>query len=244
MALLVDGSWCAVDDLQSYDGGATTVAAEEGIDLVAKMALSEAWITDQLDTFLRWESALTVKNGVIDERLRRWHLTNVLAMIYRDASFSQANDRFEKKWKALEQDATQRKREYFLAGVSYVGNPVRRPNAPAVHVIVGTRPADAYSITIARVDFAERESALARVTAVEAPAGNSLTVSATELASDERWNVYATNGDGPMRKQNGTALSSSAIWTLPSEGLLDGPAANDGQAPDGRVRQRRVLPRG
>lgn len=244
MALLVDGSWCAVDELQSYDGGATTVAAEEGIDLAAKMALSEAWITDQLDTFLRWESALTVQNAVIDERLKRWHLANVLAMLYRDASFSQANDRFEKKWKALEQDAAQRKREYFLGGVSYVGNPVRSPSAPAVNVIVGTRPAAAYSIRIARVDFAERESALSAVTAVEAPAGNSLTVAALGLASGDLWSVYATNGDGPMRKQNDLALNASAIWTLPGGGLTDGSAANDGQVPDGRVRQRRVLPRG
>ncbi len=182
MALLVDGSWCKVDDLRIYDGSATTVAAEEGIDLAAKMALSEAWITDRVDAFLRWESTLTGQNAVVDERLKRWHLSNVLAILYRDASFSQANDRFEKKWKAFEQDATQRKTEYFLAGVSFVGNPVRRPSAPTVNAIVGTLAAGAYAVAVTREDGAGRESSLSEWTAVQAPAGNGLTVAAAGLA--------------------------------------------------------------
>jgi hypothetical protein len=233
-----------VDDLQPYDGSATTAAAEEGIDLAAKMALSEAWIADRVDAFLRWESTLTLQNAVIDERLKRWHLANVLAMLYRDASFSQANDRFEKKWKALEQDSALRKREYFMAGVSYVWNPVRRPNAPGVNMIVGTQAAAAYSITITRVDGSGRESALSELTGVQAPAGNGLTVAASGLSDSDRWNVYATDGDGPMRKQTDAALDSVSMWTMPIGGLAIGPEAGDGQAPDGRVQQRRVLPRG
>ena len=244
MALLVDGSWCKVDDLRIYDGSATTVAAEEGIDLAAKMTLSEAWITDRVDAFLRWESTLTGANAVVDERLKRWHLSNILAMLYRDASFSQANDRFEKKWKAFEQDGTQRKAEYFLAGVSFVGNPVRRPNAPTVSVIVGTLAAGAYAVAVTRVDEARRESSLSEWTAVQATAGNGLTMAATGLAADESWNVYATNGEGPMRKQNSGALDAAALWTMPNSGLADGPEAGDGQTPDGRVQQRRLLPRG
>ena len=167
MALLLDGSWCEAEDLQTYDVSATTVAAEEGIDLEAKMALSRAWITDRVDAFLQWEtgastqgqSSLTVQNAVVDERLRRWHLSDVLAMLYRDASFSQVNDRFEKKWKAYEHDAAQRKAEYFQAGVAYVGSPVQMPSLPTVVVIVGNQPATAYSVVITRVDGAGRERA-------------------------------------------------------------------------------------
>jgi hypothetical protein len=230
--------------LQAYDGSATNVAAEEGIDLAVKMSLSEAWITDRVDAFLRWESTLTEENAVVDERLKRWHLANVLSMLYRDASFSQVNDRFEKKWKAFELDAVQRKTEYFLAGVSYVGSPVRKPGAPAVSVIVGVQPAAAYLTAIARVDGAGRESAPSELTAVQAAAGNGLIVSANGLAESDRWNVYATDGDGPMRKQNDVAMSASATWSLPDSGLSAGVQAGTGQTPDGRVRQRRILPRG
>jgi hypothetical protein len=233
-----------VDDLQAYDVSATTVADEEGIDLKAKMSLSEAWITDRVETFLRWESALKQWNAVVDERLKRWHLANVLAMLYRDASFSQVNDRFEKKWKAFQQDAVERKAEYFLAGVPYVGNPVRRPSAPAVNVIAGVQPAAAYSIAVTRVDGAGRESAPSELTAVQAPAGNGITVSANGLKASDRWNVYATNGARPMQKQNSDALNATATWTLPDSGLAAGQRAGDGQTPDGRVKQRRVLPRG
>ncbi len=244
MALLVDGSWCKVDDLRIYDGSATTVAAEEEIDLATKMALSEAWITDRVDAFLRWESTLNAQNAVVDGQLQRWHLCNVLAMLYRDASFSQANDRFEKKWKAFEQDATRRKREYFLAGVSFVGNPVRRPSAPAVNAIAGTQAANAYAVAVTRIDGAGRESSLSEWTVVQASAGNGLTVAATGLAAGESWNLYATNGDGPMRKQNSGALDAALLWTMPNSGLANGAEAVDGQTPDGRVQQRRVLPRG
>lgn len=244
MALLVDGSWCEVDDLQAYDVSATTVADEEGIDLAAKMSLSEAWITDRVDAFVRWESTLKGQNAVVSEPLKRWHLANVLAMLYRDASFSQVNDRYEKKWKVFQQDAAERKAEYFLAGVPYVGNPVRQPSAPAVTVIVGVQPAAAYSIAVTRVDEAGRESAPSDLTAVQAPAGNGITVSANGLVASDRWNVYATNGEEPLRKQNSDALSAIATWSLPAIGLSAGQEAGDGQAPDGWVRQRRILPRG
>jgi hypothetical protein len=252
VALLVDGSWCEVDDLQAYDVSATTVADEEGIDLAAKMSLSEAWITDRVDAFVRWETgmitqgltSLTGQNAVVNEPLKRWHMANVLAMLYRDASFSQVNDRYEKKWKVFQQDAAERKAEYLLAGVPYVGNPVRQPSAPAVNVIVGVQPAAAYAISVTRVDGAGRESAPSELTAVQAPAGNGITVSAIGLTAGDRWNVYATNGDEPMQKQNGDPLNGTAAWTLPDGGLSAGQQAGDGQAPDGWVRQRRVLPRG
>jgi hypothetical protein len=244
VALLLDGSWCEVDNLQAYDRSATTVAAEEDIDLAAKMSLSEAWITDRVDAYLRWESALSGQNAVVDEQLKRWHLANVLAMLYRDASFSQANDRFEKKWRAYAQDAAQRKTEYFLAGVPYVGNPVRKPGAPVVNVIAGVQPATAYSIATSRVDTAGRESALSELTAVQAPASNGCTVSANGLSEGDRWNVYVSNSEGPLRKQNGDTLDATAGWTLPDSGLSAGQQAGDGQTPDGRVRQRRILPRG
>jgi len=245
MALLVDGAWCSVGDLQAYDGSAMTIANEEGIDLAAKMTLSEAWITDRVDAFLRWEAArLTAQNAVVDERLKRWHLCNVLALLYRDASFSQENDRFEKRWKAYEQDAQRKKSEYFLAGVAYVACPVRKPDAPTVNVIVGTQAAGAYTVATTRVDTAGRESALSPEAAVEAPAGNGLTVTANGLASSEGWNVYASNGTGTLYRQNSTPLAAGVTWTLPASGLTQGTAAGSGQTPDGTIRQRRILPRG
>jgi len=244
VALLSDGSWCEVDDLQTYDIGATTVAAEEGIDLTAKMSLSEKWITDRVDAFLRWESTLTGQNAVVDEQLKRWHLSNVLAMLYRDASFSQANDRFEKKWKVFEQDASKRKAEYFQAGVPYVCRPVQKPGSPAVSIIVGVQPATAYSVVITRVDAAGRESASSELIAVQAAAGNGIIVSASALAEGERWNVYVTDSDAPMRKQNESPLNANAMWNLADAGLTSGEPAGAGQIPDGRARQRRILPRG
>ena len=79
---------------------------------------------------------------------------------------------------------------------------------------------------------------------MQAQAGNGIVVSAVGLATSDRWNVYATGGDGPVRKQNTDTLSASATWTLPETGLVEGDPAGTGQMPDGRIRQRRILPRG
>lgn len=254
MALLVDGWWCEVEELQAYDDSATTVAAQEGIDLAAKMRLSEGWITERVDDFLRWEtncgqgvypqSGLTAKNAVVDRRLKRWHLAHTLALLYRDAGFSQVNDRFEKKYEAYEKDAAQGKAEYFQSGVPFVRNPLRRPAAPTVTVTAGDQPAAAYIITTTQVDPSGEESAQSRVVSVQAADGNGLTVTANGLAAGNGWNVYAADSEGVMRRQNEAALDAKAVWTLPETGLAAGPVATSGQAPDGRVKERRILPRG
>jgi hypothetical protein len=113
-----------------------------------------------------------------------------------------------------------------------------------VNVIVGAQAADAYSVAVTRVDGAGRESSLSAQTAVQAPAGNGLTVTANGLAAGESWNIYATDGSGPMCKQNSAALAATVTWALPTSGLAQGVKAGDGQTPDGYVHQRRVLPRG
>ncbi len=253
MALLVDGAWCEAEELQAYDDSATTVAAEEGIDLAAKMGLSEGWITERVDDFLRWEtnsgqgvyrqSGLTVKNAVVDGRLKRWHLAHTLALLYRDAAFSQVNDRFEKKYEAYEKDAAQAKAEYFESGVPFVHNPLRRPAAPTVTVTAGSQAAAAYFITTTQVDPRGEESAQSRVASVQAADGNGLTVTANGLAAGNGWNVYAADSNGVMRRQNATPLNANAVWTLPDTGLAAGAAATSGQEPDGRVKERRILPR-
>jgi len=254
VALLVDGSWCNMDELQTYDGSATSVAAEEGIDLSVKMALSEAWITDKVDDFLHWESncgqggslqsGLSVSNAVIDDRLKRWHLTHTLALLYRDASFSQVNDRFRKKWEAYETETVRYKDEYFNNGVPYVSSPVRKPAAPIVTVTAGNLTAAAYFIATTQVDSLGNESALSDVTSTQAADGNGITVTATGLAAGNVWNIYAADSDGVMRRQNDVPLEAGVAWTIPDAGLVEGAVGGGGQAPTGRVKMRRIMPRG
>jgi hypothetical protein len=254
VALLVDGRWCEAEELQAYDDSATRVAAEEGIDLGAKMALSEAWIADRVDDFLRWESncgqsvyprsGLSVENAVVDERLKRWHVAHTLALVYRDASFSQVNDRYQKKSDAFTKDATQSRGEYFEGGVPYVGNPLRKPLAPTVTVTDGDQSEAAYMVTTTQVDARGNESAQSEVVSIEAAAGNGLTVAANGLAAGNGWNVYMADSNGAMRRQNSAPLDANAVWALPEAGVVAGPAGTAGQAPEGRVKERRIVPRG
>jgi len=254
VALLVDGWWCEAEELQAYDGSATRVAAEEGIDLGAKMALSEAWITDRVDDFLRWESncgqsvyprsGLSVDNAVVDERLKRWHLAHTLALVYRDASFSQVNDRYQRRSEAFAADAAQSRAEYFEGGVPYVGNPLRKPLAPTVTATAGDQPAAAYLVATTQVDRRGNESAPSEVVSVDAAAGNGLSVAANGVAAGNGWNVYVADSNGVIRMQNDAPLDANAVWALPDTGVAAGPAAGEGQAPEGRVKERRILPRG
>jgi hypothetical protein len=79
---------------------------------------------------------------------------------------------------------------------------------------------------------------------MQAPAGNGVTINASGISAKEKWNIYCADSNGIMRLQNSAPLEPSAVWTMPASGIANGAAARSGQEPDGRILQRRVLPRG
>ena len=94
MALLVDGELSSVEDLQTQDSAVLEVAHGEGIDLGRKLELAKREIEIEVEALLRRSGTGRLEEVVATLAMGRWHALLTLAMVYRDAYFSQLNDRF------------------------------------------------------------------------------------------------------------------------------------------------------
>jgi hypothetical protein len=238
MALLVDGSVSQNSDLVAYDSGVQTVASVECIDLSTKLAVALAEIEEEVENFLRWEETGTLGQVRVSLALKHWHILKTLEAVYRDAYFSQLNDRFKKRWKHYRRFAAEEEHRNYESGVELVTNPVNRPTAVTVTVGDGTIAAATYWVQATVLDGSGRESAPSAVQVVVATGPHSLTVSlATVAAGVATWNVYVGTAEGALALQTSTPLAVAVAWTLPDTGLVAGAAPGTGQAADSVVRR-------
>src|ERR1700728_3556452 len=96
MALFSDGPISVPADLQRYENAILNVASTESIDLGAKIMLAQQDLANEIVLLLYRRSslheyspdyrrALGVKDVVVTEPLRQWHVHRTLSLIYRDA---------------------------------------------------------------------------------------------------------------------------------------------------------------
>lgn len=244
MALLVDGGMSSMEGLRAQDSGVLEVARVEGIDVTAKLELAREEMEIELKRRLRQAGSYAVSQVVATAAVRKWHLLRSLEMIYRDAYFSQLNDRYGGRWRAYEAEARWAKRRVVQSGIPMASKPVRRPEGVSVTVTGGTREAATYWVTATAVDGAGSESAMCETTALHATAGHGLSVlliGAPAMAAG--WNVYAGMSEKRMRRQNTAAMAVNEKWVMPAEGLIDGPAAPGEQEADFFVEPQRLLRR-
>ena len=232
MALLVDGDLSRIDDLKAQDSGVLDVASGEGIDLPSKLRLAESEIGMEVELFLLWEGRGTPEQVVVDGALRRWHVLKSLEAVYRDAYFSQLNDRYEKRWQHYQELAQAQRMLGFEIGLKLVGQPLRRPQRVDVQVGDGMLPAATYWVCATYVDGAGNESAPSAVQVVSSPLPHSLTV--TPLFAPAQvtgWNVYVGASAETVGKQNAAPLGVGEVWNMPAMALLVGPPPVEGQTP-------------
>jgi len=221
------------------------VANGEGIDLHAKLRVAQVEIEAEVESFLRWEDRGELAQVQVNAALCRWHTLKTLEAVYRDAYFSQLNDRYGERWRRYEGMAEAQERRYFDGGVAVVNTPVRRPERITVVVGDGAHEAATYWVQATFMDAGGRESAPSAVQVVSSPLPHTVMVS-VPYARDgvTHWNLFAGLQEGEAGLQNAAPLALDETWTMPAEGIRGGRPAGNGQSVDAMVYRQGRLRRG
>ncbi len=247
MALLADGTLNTMESLKAQDSGVLEVSHGEGVDLTAKLEIARHEIEIEIDALLRTSGCGSLEQVVATTALKRWHLLLTLSMTYRDAYFSQLNDRYKERWKAYEVEAREAAERVLEDGVGMARAPLARPGAARAEIAAGSLAETTYWVKTSWVgaDGAESEASEGITVAADWP--HSLVVRQSVEAPPETavgWNVYVGSTPGEETKQNVAMLALGAAWTLSAGSLAAGTAPKAGQAADFYCSRQRLLRRG
>src|SRR5260370_29781411 len=150
MAIFTDGSISTISDLTNHDSTLLDVANTESIDLSTKLTLAQEEIEVELTAlFERSKSVFTPLIGqapldtshlAVTPAVRLWHIFQTLASVYRDAYYSQLNDRYKGKWNEYRSLAKWAQAKLLETGVGIVFDPLSRASGPTLSLLPGTGP--------------------------------------------------------------------------------------------------------
>ncbi len=221
MALLVDGGMTTIAVLKEHDTGVFETATGEGIDLGGKLRLAEAEIRADVERFLARMGRGSLGRVVTTESMRLWHAWKTLEAVYRDAYFSQLNDRYAARWKHYKALAADQRGMVLEEGVGLTGSPIGRPVKPTVRVETGSIPAGAYNIRVSALNARGEESEASEAAAVTSDSGCLLRITVDWLpAGATGWLVYA----GPSEEEPG--LQTASPVNAGGEFALNGPISS------------------
>lgn len=130
MALFTDGIIASADDLRAYESSVIETANTEGIDLDAKLELSQRGIGEEIYRLLVDQTAaegrppkVNLNQVTVTESLFQWHILYTLELIFRDAYHNQLNDRYRAKWAEYEKHSSAAKDRLFDVGLGVVQTP-------------------------------------------------------------------------------------------------------------------------
>ncbi len=255
MPLFVDGNISTIEDLRVYDSSILSVATIEQIDLAAKLKLSERELQVEIQSFLAREAArdgfqlspsvIDLSRVVVTEPLHQWHSVHALTAIYRDAYYSQLNDRYQGRWKEFMRASASLQATLFETGLGIVCDPVPKAVVPTVLIDSGPIEASVYYIRASWINAAGQEGQASETTAVIADQFHDLEVAALNApANATGWHIYIGHTSDTQVRQNASAILPGSTWSLPVSGLASGPRAGEGQSPDYLLRMGRILLRG
>jgi hypothetical protein len=246
MALLIDGDISTQSDLTALDTSLLEVCRVEQIDLTAKLAVAQSEICNALTQFLtEAEQTYSTRNVVISDSIRRWHQLKVLELIYRDAYFSQTNDRYEKRWNLWSVAVSRAEKEALEYGVPVQLEPLHRPEEPLLTLQDGDSLPTTYFIRVTWVRADGAESAPSSLCSIFAEAPHRLEIRMRRAQCDNLlWHVYAGNTADAQTRQTDSPLPQDGVWASPAGALGIGEAAGQGQQPSTIVRRTRGILRG
>jgi hypothetical protein len=255
MALFTDGTLSAIDELLAYESSLLEVARTERIDLTVKLELARQEIGIELTMFLverggrEWSGivspALGLKNVVVTEPLKKWHLFHTLGLVYRDAYNSQLNDRYQGKWKEYERRARWAEHALYRIGVGTVAEPLEQADQPALSSVAGPLPGATYYARAAWVNASGEEGSASDLAVLSTGNNTLLVAEAVNAPANARyWNLYAGLSVGSVTLQNDAPLPVGQAWTEPASGLKQGRFPGTGQAPESYLRATGGFSRG
>lgn len=259
MALFTDANVVTLQDLQLFETSLAQIAASHGINVETKINLSLSSIGSKLLLWLlssggadpQWlnRRLLGLSTVVVTPAMQRWICFDALMRFYSEAYDVQLNTRFEGKWTEYQQETRTAADMVFMSGVAIVYKPLPKPATPLVSAQSGSAPAESAFVQVGWVDVNGSGSALSPINGFILGANSSFVVATAEgalnaPASATGWNLYAGNSPDQLTLQNSAPLTLGSTWTLPTGGLVVGPDAVGGQAPDYYVALSRGIQRG
>jgi hypothetical protein len=250
--LFTDNPAIAIEDLADYETAILDTAQTEAINLTVKIGLAINEVGLQLQSRftplavngLAPAAPLTLTNIVVTPPLRLWLLFHTLELVYRDAFFSQLNDRYQAKWNEYKDLSTSAAALLFQIGVGTVADPIPQAVHPKLTLVAGTLAPAKYFVEVSWKNITGQEGSPSEMTALDVTTGNTLRVQALSPPPNAvSWNVYAGILPGALTLQNTAPLDPSMSWT--ASGLsATGQPPGAGQPPAYLRPQPRILLRG
>jgi hypothetical protein len=259
VALFVDGPACTIDDLVDQDAGLLPVAETTGINVSAKLRLAKEEIETDLDLWLikprpagglsdgeiLWGPVLRVEQIVVTAPLKRWETMHALALVYRDAYFSQLVDRYRAKWQEYSMLATAARESFIASGMGLVSDPIHRAQPPVLSTVTGPQSGGVFYASVSWANAAEQEGAVSLASSITIPDGNLMTVTAVNApANTVGFWIYAGAALNSMFRQNDVTLPMGLTYTYIPGQITQGPRPGSGQKPDFVRPLARTLMRG
>ena len=252
--LFTDNPAIAIEDLADYETAVLDTAHTEGINLTIKIRLATNEVGLQLQSRFTPLAAngngtdpqLTLTNIVVTPPLRLWLLFHTLELVYRDAYFSQLNDRYQAKWNEYKDLSTSAAALLFQIGVGTVADPIPQAVHPKLSLVAGTLAPAKYFVEVSWKNVSGQEGGPSETTALDVPAGSTLQVQALSPPPNAvSWNVYAGVTPDALTLQNTAPLTPGASWTAASSSLTTtGQPPGTGQPPTFLSPAPKILLRG
>jgi hypothetical protein len=255
MAIFTDSPLSTIDDLTRHDSTLLEVANTENIDLTIKLNLAQEEIGVELSAlFERSKSILTPLIGqapldtshlAVTPAVRLWHIFQTLSVVYRDAYYSQLNDRYKGKWNEYRSLAKWALGKLLETGVGVVLDPIAQASIPMISLTPGIHLAGTLYICISHLNACGEEGSVSPVTSITAPDGSQASVQIQTPPPNVRaWNIYAGISGDHAALQNGTPLSLTQSWQGSAGSLSTGRSPGSGQTANLVRALPRMLQRG
>lgn len=247
MALFVDGPACTIDDLADQDAGLLPVAETTGINVSSKLRLAKEEIETDLDLWLikprpamglsgvemLWGVVLRIEQIVVTSPLKRWETMHALALVYRDAYFSQLVDRYQAKWQEYAMLARGARESFIASGLGLVSDPIHRPQPPVLSSVTGPQGGGTFYAGVSWVNAAGQEGEASVASSIAIPDGHLMTAAAVNAPKNAVgfW-VYAGAALNSMFRQNDVVLPVDLTYTYVPGQVTQGLLPGSGQKPD------------
>jgi hypothetical protein len=243
MALFADGPPSSIDDLNQQDSFLLMTATTEGIDVTTKLQLAYIELQIELTSIFSREASiyapvlgqapLDTNHLAVTTPLKLWHSFKSLEAVYRDAYFSQLNDRYKGKWAEYQSLSQWSRGKFIEAGAGLVIDPLPQPSGPIISLQTASQSGGTVYVTISFINAEGGESSPAAMTPCMIPDGNVLTLSSPPWpANATGWNVYGGATPTGVTLQTPTPLTLGASWQFILPGAVNGALAGTGQSPN------------
>jgi hypothetical protein len=242
MALFVDGPASTIGDLTDQDAGLLDVALNTGINVSTKLRLAVEEIRTDLHLWLIrprptlelvWGPTLRIEQIVVTPPLKRWETMHTLALVYRDAYFSQLVDRYQAKWQEYAKLTRDASESFIASGMGLVGDPVVQAALPILSTTAGPQNGGTFYASVTWVNATNQEGLPSYVSSITVANGNLMTVGVTGTPKNVvGFNVYAGSSLTAMLLQNDVLLPVDATYLYVPGEITQGRLPGNGQMPD------------